>query len=52
MNINYENRIQTMESRLQSTEQNSNTTEKKTDASSTFFNEIVEKMESKVQNLE
>ncbi len=52
LSINYESRIQTLEARLASAEQNTNTTEKKGDASSTFLNEVIERLESKVQNME
>ena len=50
--LNYESRIQTLESRLQSTEQNSITVDKKGDATSQFMNEVMERMEAKMQQVE
>ena len=52
LNQNYENRIQTLESRLASTEQNTVTNEKRGDISQSMLNEIIEKLESKLLNME
>ncbi len=42
----------TLETRLQSSEQNSLTVDKKGDATSLFMNEIMERMEGKMQQME
>ena len=52
LNSNYENRIQTLESRIQSTEQTTAITEKRGDINQNMVNELVEKLESKILNLE
>mmetsp|Transcript_2287 Transcript_2287/g.2231 ORF Transcript_2287/g.2231 Transcript_2287/m.2231 type:complete len:189 (+) Transcript_2287:513-1079(+) len=49
---NYENRIQTLEARLASSEQNSVQFEKKGDITQTMVNDIIEKLEGKVMNIE
>ena len=50
--MSYESRIQTLEARLASSEMMSMAGEKKGDAQSGFFNDIIEKLEGKLQNVE
>jgi hypothetical protein len=52
LQASYENRIQILESRLLNSEQQGITVEKKSDAVSSFMNDVIEKLESKVLNLE
>jgi len=52
LNMNYENRIQTLEARLSSAEQTAVATDKKGEASSAFANEIFDRMEGKMQQVE
>jgi len=52
LNSNYENRIQTMEARLAQAEQASLGIEKRGDVSQTMLNEVIEKLESKLLNME
>lgn len=52
MNQNFENRVQTLEARLAASEQNLTTTDKRTDITSNMLNDIIEKLESKILNME
>jgi len=50
--VGMESRIQTLEARLASSENNTLTSEKRTDQAQNFVTEIVEKLESKIHQLE
>lgn len=52
LNSTYENRIQTLEARLSSTEQNTISNERRGDLGQNMMNEVVERLESKLLNVE
>ena len=52
LNQNFENRIQTLEARLASSEQNQTSSEKKVDITQNMLNDIIEKLEGKLLNVE
>ena len=52
MNQAFENRIMTLETRLANTEQTQVVTEKRGDVTSTMLNDVIEKLEAKLMNME
>lgn len=52
LNQNFENRIQTLEARLASAEQTTMVSEKRGDISQNMLNDVIEKLEGKLLNIE